>query len=46
MTEKTLCKKTELMNVLKKKDFEILLTMGAGDIDRYVSQVKQLLEKQ
>lgn len=38
------CNKNELMNILKNKEFEILLTIGAGDIDNFVKPIKQLIE--
>ncbi len=41
--EKTLCSKPQLMDILKGKKFEILITMGAGDIDAFVPEIKQLL---
>lgn len=42
---KTICRKDELMKILKDKDFEVLITMGAGDIDKYVSSIKEMIEK-
>jgi UDP-N-acetylmuramate--alanine ligase len=41
---KILVKKQELLNELEGRSLEILITMGAGDIDRYVPQIKKLLE--
>ncbi len=41
--EKTLCKKTELLDLLKNKTFDILLTAGAGDIDKLVPTIKKML---
>lgn len=44
--KKTLCTKQELLGILeKKKDFDVLATFGAGDIDRLLPEIKQLLEK-
>lgn len=41
---KTLCKKDELLALLdKKNDIEILLTVGAGDIDQLLIPIKNLL---
>jgi UDP-N-acetylmuramate--alanine ligase len=40
---KTMCSKHDLLKILSAKDFEILLTMGAGDIDRFVEPVKKLV---
>lgn len=36
------CSKEELINVLKKKDIEVLLTLGAGDISTMVEPIKGL----
>lgn len=42
---KTLCNKDELLGILQKKsDIEVLLTMGAGDIDKLLEPIKNLLE--
>ena len=40
---KTLIKKNELLNTLKTSKIEVLLTMGAGDIDTFVTPIKALL---
>ncbi|GAB6010724.1 UDP-N-acetylmuramate--L-alanine ligase [Viscerimonas tarda] len=43
--KKTLCRKDELLAILNdKKDIEVLLTLGAGDIDQLLPQIKELLE--
>jgi UDP-N-acetylmuramate--alanine ligase len=39
---KTLCTKQELLEVMKTKKPEVLLTMGAGDIDRFVESLKKM----
>ncbi len=38
---KILCNKGNLMDVLSNKEFDILLTLGAGDIDQFVSQIEK-----
>lgn len=44
--KKILCNKTELLALLEdKKDIEVLLTVGAGDIDQLLTPIKELLEK-
>lgn len=43
--EKSLCRKEDLLNVLKEKKIEVLITLGAGDIDNYVPQICDLLNK-
>jgi UDP-N-acetylmuramate--alanine ligase len=42
---KTRAKKEELLDILKDKELDILVTFGAGDIDAYVPRIKQLLEE-
>ena len=43
--KKTLCTKQELLGILaKKKNFDVLATFGAGDIDRLLPEIKQLFE--
>jgi UDP-N-acetylmuramate--L-alanine ligase (EC 6.3.2.8) len=42
-----ICTKEELIGLLKQKDLEVLLTLGAGDIDKLVEPIKNMLiEKQ
>ena len=43
--EKSMCKKEDILNILKDKNIEVLITLGAGDIDNYVPAIKELLEK-
>ena len=44
--EKTLCKKEEVMDVLKNKHIEVLMTLGAGDIENYATQICEILNVQ
>ncbi|MDR0419847.1 MAG: UDP-N-acetylmuramate--L-alanine ligase [Prevotellaceae bacterium] len=43
--EKILCKKNELMNIVSSKKFDILLTLGAGDIDLFVEPITKMLNE-
>ena len=43
--EKILCKKEELMDILAKEDIDVLLTLGAGDIDRFVEPIRDMLNE-
>jgi len=40
---KALVSKKALMGELKKRNFEVLLTLGAGDIDTFVEPIKELI---
>lgn len=42
--EKTMCSKEELLDVLRTKKTEVLITLGAGDIDNYVPQIYEMLK--
>lgn len=42
--KKTIYPKTELVEKLMHHDFDVLLTMGAGDIDRFVFPIEQAVK--
>ncbi len=42
---KTLCLKNNLLDELKKKQVEVVVTLGAGDIDQLVEPIKEMLLK-
>lgn len=42
--EKCMCPKEQLLEVLKDKQIEVLITLGAGDIDNYVGDIQKMLE--
>ena len=44
--DKTLCKKEEIIDVLRKKHIEVLITLGAGDIESYATQICETLNAQ
>ena len=46
IANKTRAKKEELLDILKNKELDVLVTLGAGDIDAYVPKIKELLSKQ
>lgn len=46
ITNKRLCKKELLMQEISDKKFEILLTIGAGDVTNFVNQIKETFDKQ
>ena len=41
---KVLLKRSELMDYLKDEPVEVLATLGAGDIDRFVGEIARMLE--
>jgi len=45
LSDKMMCPKEEVLNELAKRKIEVLLTLGAGDIDQLVLPIKNQLEK-
>ena len=43
--DKTLCKKEEVIDILKDKEIEVLMTLGAGDIENYAPQICEILNE-
>lgn len=44
-TQKSILQKNELVDALSKKELDVLLTMGAGDIDTFVEPIRKKLEE-
>ena len=42
--EKVMCGKENVINELKKRDCEVVLTLGAGDIDQLVEPITEYLK--
>lgn len=43
--EKCICPKEGVLDLLSRKDIEVLIVLGAGDLDNYVPEIKKLLEQ-
>ena len=43
--EKVLLKREELMDYLKDEKLDVLVTFGAGNIDRFIEPIRQMLQK-
>lgn len=41
--EKRMCHKEEILDIVRENDFQVLITLGAGDIDNYVPEITQIL---
>lgn len=42
--EKSYCERKDLLNLIKNSNFEILMTLGAADIDKMLPEIKDALE--
>ena len=45
IADKQICRKDDLLDVLKNTDIDVLVTLGAGDIDRFVEPITKMLIK-
>ena len=45
-SEKTLLKKSELLDFLKTRELEVFVTFGAGDIDELLGDIEKLLKEE
>ena len=43
--EKQLIRKDEVLDLVKSRSFDVLIVLGAGDLDNEVPQIKKILEK-
>ncbi len=43
--EKVLIEKSQLLEYLEKEPLDVLVTFGAGDVDRFVEPITQLIKK-
>ena len=43
--EKVLIRKEELMDLLEKEALDVLVSFGAGNIDRYIEPITQMLNR-
>ncbi|MBA7488839.1 MAG: UDP-N-acetylmuramate--L-alanine ligase [Prevotella sp.] len=42
--EKSMIRKDDVLDLVKKRDFDVLITLGAGDLDNYVPQIAHIIE--
>lgn len=42
--EKSICHKEDIPDIVRNKEIEVLITLGAGDIDNYVPEICKILE--
>lgn len=43
--EKCMCSKEDVPNIIEKKHIEVLIVLGAGDIDNYIPSLYKILER-
>lgn len=42
--EKSICHKEDIPDIVRNKEIDVLITLGAGDIDNYVPEICKILE--
>lgn len=40
---KTMCRKQDILDCVREKDFDVLVTLGAGDIENYAKEIANIL---
>lgn len=40
---KTMCRKQDILDCVREKDFDVLVTLGAGDIENYAKEIADIL---
>ncbi len=45
LENKVLCSKNNLLDIIKGRNFDVLLTLGAGDIDQFVGPIKRMMNE-
>ena len=43
--EKSMIHKEDVLNLVKNRDFDVLIVLGAGDLDNYVPQMAEILKQ-
>ena len=43
--EKTLCKKEEVLSLLRKTPRQVVVVLGAGDMDLFVPQIMEIMKQ-
>lgn len=42
--QKCLCRKEEVLDLVREKEFDVLVVLGAGDLDSYVPRITEILQ--
>lgn len=40
--QKTLCRKEDVLNILSEGDYQVVVILGAGDLDNYMPEIKRI----
>ena len=43
--EKSIIKKDDVLNLVKSRDFDVLVTLGAGDLDNMVPEIEKIIKE-
>ena len=42
--EKSIIRKDDVLDLVKQRDFDVLVILGAGDLDNYMPQITKIIE--
>ena len=43
--EKSIINKADVLNLVKSRDFDVLVTLGAGDLDNMVPEMEKIIKE-
>ena len=43
--EKSMIEKKDVLDLIKQRDFDVLVILGAGDLDNYMQDITSVIEK-
>jgi UDP-N-acetylmuramate--L-alanine ligase len=43
--EKSMIQKDDVLELVKNRDFDVLITLGAGDLDNYAPQITRIIKE-
>ena len=43
--EKSIINKADVLNLVKSRDFDVLVTLGAGDLDNMVPEIEKIIKE-
>ena len=43
--EKSMIRKEDVLDFVRSRDFDVLIVLGAGDLDNYVPQIAEIIKQ-
>ena len=43
--QRRICQKTDVPQIVENEDFDVLIVLGAGDLDNYCDEITEILKR-